>query len=120
MAGAPGPLPHRWEPISARYPLVELLTAALFVAVTVWLGASWPCRRTSTCAIGVALSAIDLDTKRLPRDRAPSHAVAGVLLLPAVIDDQWEAYLRAVLSGAARSPSPCSPSSTRGHGLRRH
>lgn len=92
------------EPISARYPLVELLTAALFVAVTVWLGASWALPAyLYLAAIGVALSAIDLDTKRLPNAIVlPSYVVALVLLLlPAVIDGQWDAYLRAVLSGAA-------------------
>lgn len=92
------------EPISARYPLVELLTGALFVAVTWWAGATWELPAyLYLAAIGVALSAIDLDTKRLPNAIVlPSYAVALVLfLLPAVIDGRWDDYLRAVLAGAA-------------------
>jgi leader peptidase (prepilin peptidase)/N-methyltransferase len=92
------------EPISARYPLVELLTGALFAAVTWWAGASWALPAyLYLAAIGVALSAIDLDTKRLPNPIVlPSYVVALVLfLLPAVLDGAWDAYLRAVLAGAA-------------------
>ena len=92
------------EPISARYPLVELLTGALFVAVTWWAGATWELPAyLYLAAIGVALSAIDLDTKRLPNAIVlPSYVVALVLfLLPAAIDGRWDDYLRAVLAGAA-------------------
>jgi leader peptidase (prepilin peptidase)/N-methyltransferase len=92
------------EPISARYPLVELLTGALFAAVTWWAGASWTLPAyLYLAAIGVALSAIDLDTKRLPNAIVlPSYVVALLLfLLPAVLDGAWDDYLRAVLAGAA-------------------
>lgn len=92
------------EPISARYPLVELLTGALFAAVTWWAGASWELPAyLYLAAIGVALSAIDLDTKRLPNAIVlPSYVVALVLfLLPAVLDGAWDDYLRAVLAGLA-------------------
>ena len=93
------------EPISARYPLVELLTGALFVAVTL-VGRRRPgsCRRTSTWRPSASRSPlIDLDTKRLPNAIVlPSYVVALVLfLLPAAIDGRWDDYLRAVLAGAA-------------------
>ena len=59
------------EPISARYPIVEALTAVLFVGVALRFGmgtaTSWaigPFWVLAACA--VALSAIDLDTHRLP------------------------------------------------------
>jgi leader peptidase (prepilin peptidase)/N-methyltransferase len=90
--------------ISARYPLVELLTGALFVAVTLWVGPTWELPAyLYLAAIGVALSAIDLDTKRLPNAIVlPSYVVALVLfLLPAILEGQWDDYLRAVLAGLA-------------------
>jgi leader peptidase (prepilin peptidase)/N-methyltransferase len=92
------------EPISIRYPLVELLTGLLFLAVLFWCGVTWALPAyLYLAAIGVALSAIDLDTKRLPNAIVlPSYAVALVLLLlPAVLDGSWTSYLRAVLAGAA-------------------
>jgi leader peptidase (prepilin peptidase)/N-methyltransferase len=95
---------HCGEPISARYPLVELLTGALFAAVTWWDGGTWALPAyLYLAAIGVALSAIDLDTKRLPNVIVlPSYVVALVLfLLPAALEGQWDAYLRAVLAGIA-------------------
>jgi leader peptidase (prepilin peptidase)/N-methyltransferase len=92
------------EPISARYPLVELLTGLLFVAVLLWCGVTWALPAyLYLAAVGVALSAIDLDTKRLPNALVlPSYVVALVLfLLPAAIDGAWSSYLRAVLAGLA-------------------
>jgi len=88
-------------PISARYPLVELLTAAVFVAVTVrfrdelgllpaylYLG-----------ALGVALALIDFDIKKLPNVLTlPAYVVGPLLLVLAVLshhDGGWNALLRA-------------------------
>ena len=56
-------------PISPRYPLVEVLTAALFF----WCGAQWGLSATSAawcafCAALVALAFIDWDTTLLPDD----------------------------------------------------
>jgi len=56
-------------PISPRYPLVEVLTAALFF----WCGARWGLSATSAawcafCAALVALAFIDWDTTLLPDD----------------------------------------------------
>ncbi len=93
------------ESISARYPVVELLTAVVFgslalalsdqpwaVPAYLWVG-----------GVGVALAAIDIDTHRLPDVLTlPSYAVVAVLLvLPAVAYDTWSSYLRAALAAAA-------------------
>ena len=91
-------------PVSARYPLVEALTAALFVVFAVDLGADWSLPAyLYLAAVGVALTFIDLDHKRLPNVLTlPSYGVAGVLLgLAAVLDDRGDDLLRGVLAMAA-------------------
>jgi leader peptidase (prepilin peptidase) / N-methyltransferase len=75
------------ERISLRYPLVELGTAALFVAVTAKFGAV-PVLPAYLylAAIAVALALIDLDVHRLPNAIVlPSYVVGAVLLAPAVV-----------------------------------
>src|SRR3954451_10633605 len=58
---------HCGEPISARYPLVELTTAAVFAGLAARLGLDWALPGFLYLgAILVALALIDLDTKRLP------------------------------------------------------
>jgi leader peptidase (prepilin peptidase)/N-methyltransferase len=88
------------EPISVRYPLVELLTAVVFAALAakfdfsavlpayLYLG-----------AICVALALIDLDTKRLPDViTLPSYPVGLVLLgLAAAFDGSWSPLIRGLL-----------------------
>jgi leader peptidase (prepilin peptidase)/N-methyltransferase len=95
---------HCRAPISARYPLVELLTGAVFAVLAARLGpvAELPAF-LYLGAIGVALALIDLDVKRLPNAIVlPSYAVAGVLLgAAAVFGDDLGSYLRAVLGMAA-------------------
>jgi leader peptidase (prepilin peptidase)/N-methyltransferase len=73
--------------ISAWYPLVEVGTAALFVAVAARFGWSWELPAyLYLAAVAVALAAIDLDTMRLPdKIVLPSYAVALLLLVPAAI-----------------------------------
>ena len=72
-------------PISPRYPLVELATAAAFLAVTWRLAdldrlAGLPAWLYFT-AIAIALAAIDLDCHRLPNAIVlPSYPVLAVLL----------------------------------------
>jgi leader peptidase (prepilin peptidase)/N-methyltransferase len=88
--------------VSARYPLVEAGTAALFVAVAVRFGASWELPAyLYLAAIAVALAAIDLDVMRLPdKIVLPSYLVALALLTPAVIaEHSWAAATRG-LTGA--------------------
>jgi len=89
------------EPISARYPLVEAATAALFVAVAARFGLSPELPAyLYLAAIAVALAMIDLDVKRLPNAIVlPSYVVGAALLLPAiVVDGAWGAGLRALLA----------------------
>jgi leader peptidase (prepilin peptidase)/N-methyltransferase len=92
------------EPISMRYPLVELGTAVLF-AVTAWhFGFSWELPAyLYLVAIGVALAMIDLDVHRLPNKIVlPSYVVVAALLtLASVGTDDWAALLRAAIGGAA-------------------
>jgi len=90
-------------PISARYPLVEAGTAALFVAVTARFGWSWELPGyLYLAAIAIALAAIDLDVMRLPdKIVLPSYAVAVVLLAPAVIIGRsWGPAARGLLAAA--------------------
>ena len=74
-------------PISARYPLVEAGTGALFVAMAARFG--WSLELPAylyLAAIAIALTAIDLDVRRLPdRIVLPSYGIAPVLLAPAAI-----------------------------------
>lgn len=97
-------------PISARYPLVEAVTALAFVAV-VWSALSVGTITTAMplpsvlvivaylyfAAISIALTLIDLDTRRLPNAIVlPSYLVAGVLFAVAsLVDGGWEPLLRA-------------------------
>jgi leader peptidase (prepilin peptidase)/N-methyltransferase len=88
-------------PISPRYPLVELATGLLFAAVT-WrildleLPAALPAY-LYFAAIGIALTMIDVDHKRLPDAIVlPSYAVVAVLLTVASIgSEDWWALGRA-------------------------
>lgn len=92
------------ERISARYPLVELLTAVVFGLLAWQFGFSLQLPAFLYLgAVGIALAAIDIDTKRLPNVLTlPSYAVGAVLLLiPAVVDGRWSDYLRAVAGAAA-------------------
>lgn len=110
------------QPISARYPLIEIATAAVFALVTWWYVASFGVDRlmgvagtamtlSAWCALaaylwfaaaGIALAAIDLELKRLPDAIAlPSLAVVGTLLLgSAALVGDWS-RLFTVLGGAA-------------------
>ncbi|BCY05888.1 A24 family peptidase [Actinoplanes sp. L3-i22] len=74
-------------PISARYPLVEAGTAALFVAVAARFGWSWALPGyLYLAAVAIALAMIDLDVMRLPNKIVlPSYAVAAALLVPAAL-----------------------------------
>jgi len=95
-------------PISSRYPLVEGLTASLFVAIvlrfTVVQDAAWAIPAyLYLAAIGVALALIDLDVHRLPDAIVlPSYpAAAALLALASWGAGDWQALLRAAEGGAA-------------------
>jgi leader peptidase (prepilin peptidase)/N-methyltransferase len=93
--------------ISARYPLIELLTAVLFVAVALELAAenqlaALPAVLYFT-AMGISLAMIDLDVGRLPNSIVyPSYPVLAVLLaLAAFVQHEPAALLRAGMGAAA-------------------
>jgi leader peptidase (prepilin peptidase) / N-methyltransferase len=94
-------------PISARYPVIELLTGLLFAAMT-WrildldLAAALPAFLYFT-AIGIALTMIDIDHKRLPdKIVLPSWIVIAVLLTVAsAVSGDWDALARAGIGAAA-------------------
>src|SRR3954466_5240525 len=90
--------------ISMRYPLVELLTAVVFVCLALRFGPS------STLpaylylgAVSVALALIDLDTKRLPDAiTLPSYPIGVALLAVAAVgDSSWSPLLRGLIGLAA-------------------
>jgi leader peptidase (prepilin peptidase)/N-methyltransferase len=90
--------------ISVRYPIVELLTAALFAGLAAYFGpvAQLPAY-LYLAAVGVALALIDLDVKRLPDALTlPSYPVGIVLLgiASAVHHDGWS-LARALIGMAA-------------------
>ena len=94
------------EPISARYPLVELATGPLFAADGAGTSApSWALPAyLYLAAIGVALALIDLDVQRLPNEIVlPSYVVVAVLLVlrRGRRRTTGTALLRAALGGAA-------------------
>ena len=93
-------------PISFRYPLVELGTGLLFVAVTVRLDhlgllSALPAY-LYFAATGIALALIDLDVQRLPNSIVlPSYpVVAALLAVAAGVHGSWSPLLRAVIGGA--------------------
>lgn len=95
---------HCGTGISARYPLVELLTAVLFAAVGARLADSWalPAYLVFTAGL-IALAFIDLDTMLLPnRVLYPVGFLSVPLLaLGAWLDDDVDGLVRALLGGAA-------------------
>jgi leader peptidase (prepilin peptidase)/N-methyltransferase len=88
------------EPISPRYPAVELATGALFAGFALHFGydAALPAF-LYFAAIGIALALIDFDTKRLPNAIVlPSYPVGLVLLgVAAIAQHDGGGYLRALL-----------------------
>ncbi len=95
---------HCGTRIPVRYPLVELLTAGLWVALAARFGAAWELPAYRVLAAGlVALSMIDLDHFLLPnRVLYPTGiAVAALLTVAAVADDRFAALERGALCGVA-------------------
>ena len=92
------------EAISARYPLVEVGTAALFVAITIRFGLSAQLPAyLYLSAIGVTLAMIDFDVRRLPDSIVlPSYVVSVLLLMPAgAVSGDWWVATRSLLGMAA-------------------
>lgn len=90
-------------PISARYPLVELLTGLLFGAVAWEFAQSWALPAYLVLAgVAVALAFIDLDTHTLPNAIVlPTYPVLIALLAVASAGEgDWGALVRAGIGGA--------------------
>jgi leader peptidase (prepilin peptidase)/N-methyltransferase len=91
------------EAISARYPIIEALTAALFVVMAVLVPPAALPAYLWLAGAGVALAVIDLDTKRLPNAITyPTAVIVGVWLIGAslVVGESGQA-LRTLLGGLA-------------------
>ncbi|MEO7836734.1 MAG: prepilin peptidase [Acidimicrobiales bacterium] len=91
------------EPISGRYPAVELVTAALFAATAVRLGADWALPAFLVVVAGlVAISAVDLELFIVPnRILYPTLFVAAPLfVLAAAADGRWSEARTAAIGGA--------------------
>lgn len=106
------------NPISARYPLVELGTGVLFALVAWRLSGGIAHAGTTLiaeasvllilaylyfAAISVALAAIDLDSAKLPNVIVlPAYGVGLVLFtLVAALSGEWDNLLQAVIGAAA-------------------
>jgi len=92
------------EPISVRYPLVELATGVLFGALAARIDslAALPAF-LYLGAICVALALIDLDTQRLPNAITLPSYVVGIVLLggAALADGDLDPFVRALIGMAA-------------------
>jgi leader peptidase (prepilin peptidase)/N-methyltransferase len=92
------------DPISVRYPIVELATAVLFAATAVVIGESWVLPAYLWfAALTLVLSLVDIDHKRLPnRILYPGTVVGGVLLaVGATADGDLSSLWRGLAGGFA-------------------
>jgi leader peptidase (prepilin peptidase)/N-methyltransferase len=90
-------------PISARYPLIELLTAALWVGAVVRFGPHEDAAFVALAsAVLLAISAIDLEVRRIPNVIVlPATAATAVWVLGvAGATGRWEVAERALGTGA--------------------
>jgi leader peptidase (prepilin peptidase)/N-methyltransferase len=91
-------------PISPRYPLVELLTAALFAGIGARFGADWslPAYLVFTAGM-IALAFTDLEHYLLPKRIIYPVLVgeAALFLVAAAATGRWHRLLIAVISAAA-------------------
>jgi leader peptidase (prepilin peptidase)/N-methyltransferase len=90
--------------ISARYPLVEVLTGVVFVAVGLRIGWSWTLPAEVVLMGGlVALAFIDFDHMRLPKVIVYplGGAVASLLLLATAVQASWGRLGVATVCGLA-------------------
>jgi leader peptidase (prepilin peptidase)/N-methyltransferase len=94
--------------ISARYPAVELLTAAVFVLIGWRIGADLGQYAALAGflvlgAVGVAQAMIDVDVRRLPFRVTNVAWGSGLVLLlaQAMLDGHWWPYARALIGMAA-------------------
>ena len=91
------------EPVSIRYPCVELSSAVLWALLAWHFGAGWQLPAfLYLAAVGLALAVIDLDVQKLPDALTlPSYVVGIVLLATAALagHDAWS-LIRALIGMA--------------------
>jgi leader peptidase (prepilin peptidase)/N-methyltransferase len=91
------------EPISLRYPLVELACAGLFAGTAARFGYDWTLPAFLVLFAGLlALSIIDIETLLLKKIVWPlSGLVAALLLVAAALTGRWHDLLVGAVCGAA-------------------
>ncbi len=102
--------------ISARYPVVEISTGIFFAAVAYWIffGEVWATKTIASqllaalaflyfASISVALTLIDLDTRRLPNAIVLPSYIAGAILLTAssIAGSNYGALLTAAIGAGS-------------------
>lgn len=91
-------------PISVRYPVVELGTAALFAGTAARLGANWALPATLCFVAGVlALAVVDADHMVLPKPivYVTLALVAPLLTIASALDHDWRALVDAAACAIA-------------------
>jgi leader peptidase (prepilin peptidase) / N-methyltransferase len=91
-------------PISIRYPIVESLTAAAWIAAVARFGVSEEALFVALCAcVFIALAGIDLDVKRLPNAIVYPAIIAAVVWIGVVafIDGSSDLAVRSLVCGSA-------------------
>jgi leader peptidase (prepilin peptidase)/N-methyltransferase len=90
---------HCGAPISARYPLVELTTAALFVAVVASQDEAWRIvLGLLLAALLVPITLIDFDLRIIPNKLTGLGAIAALVVILAL---QRDFLVEALIAGAA-------------------
>ena len=95
---------HCREPISARYPLVELATALLFLATAWRLGLSWELPAYLAWLAGLlALALIDLELLKLPRSvvYVTMLLTSALLVVASAATHDWHRLLVGALAAIA-------------------
>lgn len=88
-------------PISIRYPVVEALTAVLFVAAAVRFGPTWATPVAWLFAGSlVVVTFIDIDIWEIPDEVSLPGIAIGVVLRPLVFDAPWWSGLAGALMGS--------------------
>ncbi|QIK83579.1 A24 family peptidase [Sanguibacter sp. HDW7] len=92
------------EPISVRYPVVEAATGVLFVLVLARFGVTVELAAFLLVAgVALALTLIDLDTRRLPDvlTLGVVPVLVALLAVASAVSGDWTALWRALAGGAA-------------------
>lgn len=88
-------------PISIRYPVVELLTAVLFLAIAVRFGAGWATLHGMILAGAlVAITFVDIDIWEIPDEISLPGVVVGCLLRPIAYGVPWWDGIAGAVIGA--------------------